>query len=65
MYPVSNVPRCRATELAAATTSGQVGCTLNYWGTMDIQPRFSLGRSDAIDFSGFTGAEYASAGPLP
>ncbi len=66
MYPVSNVPTVvKATELAAATTTGQVGCTLNYWGTMDIQPRFSLGRSDAIDFSGFTGAEYASAGPLP
>ncbi|HQP95156.1 MAG TPA: PKD domain-containing protein [Myxococcota bacterium] len=67
IWGVSNVPTVtKATEVVAATDSGTVDCKSNYWGVFpDVQPRFSLGRNDAIDFQSFTGAEYTSAGPLP
>jgi len=67
MFHSSNVPTVQnQTELAAATDGGQVDCKANYWGTFpDVQPRFSLGRSDAINFSNFVGSEVAGAGPLP
>jgi hypothetical protein len=67
MYSVSNVPTIiHPTELAAATDAGQVNCKANYWGTFpDVQPRFTLGRSDAIDFQNFVGSEVSGAGPLP
>jgi len=67
IWGISNVPTVmKATEVVAATDAGTVNCTGNYWGVFpDVQPRFSLGRNDAIDFQSFTGAEYTAAGPLP
>ena len=67
LYAVSNVPTTvRATELVAATDGGTVDCKSNFWGTFpDVQPRFTLGRTNAIDFQNFVGTEVAGAGPLP
>ncbi len=67
IWATSNVPTVKkATEVVAATDAGTVNIRSNFWGVFpDVQPRFSLGRNDAIDFQSFTGAEYTSAGPLP
>jgi hypothetical protein len=51
-------------ELSAVTDAGTVNCKDNYWGTFeDVMTRFTLARSDAIDFQGFVGNEVTGTGP--
>ena len=64
-YYASNEPTVvKPTELSAITNGGKVACTHNYWGAFpDPTPRFSLGRTDAIDYQGFQATAYANVGP--
>ncbi|MCO4762423.1 MAG: PKD domain-containing protein, partial [Myxococcales bacterium] len=52
------------TELTAATSSGKINATKNYWGTfLDVEKKLALARKDAIDFQGFTIGEVNGTGP--
>jgi len=64
-YRAANEPTVvRSTELTAVTATGTVNCRSNYWGAFpDPTPRFSLVRSDAIDFQGFVGSAIPGLGP--
>ena len=64
-YRAANEPTVvRSTELTAITATGTVNCRSNYWGAFpDPTPRFSLVRSDAIDFQGFVGSAIPGLGP--
>jgi len=58
----------QAKELAAVTDGGTVSCTDNYWGLdlehlSDLPNKLSLGRSNAVDYSGQVGTEKSGTGP--
>jgi parallel beta-helix repeat protein len=55
-------------ELAALTDSGTVSCTGNYWGLgleqlSEIPNRLTLGRQQAVNYSGYVGTENSGTGP--
>ena len=56
------------TELLAITNGGTVSCTDNYWGLGlanlgDLPDKLTLGRSNAVDYSGQVGTEKSGTGP--
>lgn len=54
----------QSTELAAVTDKNTVNVKNNYWGVFpDVLAKLALGRTDAVDISGFIGVEVSGTGP--
>ncbi|NUN13526.1 MAG: right-handed parallel beta-helix repeat-containing protein [Myxococcales bacterium] len=54
----------QSTEMTAVTDKNTVNVKSNYWGVFpDVLAKMALGRTDAVDISGFVGIEVSGTGP--